>query len=399
METKQTRTFAGFGFGAIQGGLFLLEAFRSGCFARLVVAEVQPEVVRALRAAGGRYRVNIATPAGIEVQEVSGVEVFNPLVPEDRAPLVQALREADEMATALPSVDYFDQGEGSVARLLAEACAGRTRPAVVYAGENHNHAAELLGAAVARRGSVPTSLQFLNTVIGKMSGVVADPAELVAQSLAPIADGLSRAFLVESFNRILISRVAQPGFARGITVFEEKDDLLPFEEAKLYGHNAVHALLGLLAHERGLRFMSEVAGDAELMALGRDAFLLESGGALRHRYAGMDDLFSLQGYQAYAEDLLQRMVNPFLRDAVERVIRDPVRKLGWEDRLIGTMRRALAAGIRPVRFARGARVALAQLARLQPGISDAARLDACWKNDPVEPAVADELKELISHAC
>lgn len=397
MDTKKTRTFAGFGFGAIQGGLFLLEAFRSGCFARLVVAEVQPDVVRALRAAGGRYRVNIATPDGLVVQEVSGLEVFNPLVAEDREPLVQALREADELATALPSVDFFDQGDGSVARLLAEARVGRTKPAVLYAGENHNHAAELLHAAVTRRGGADP-LQFLNTVIGKMSGVVTDPAELAAQSLVPICDGLPRAFLVESFNRILISRVALPGFSRGITVFEEKDDLLPFEEAKLYGHNAVHALLGLLAHERGLRFMSEVADQSDLLALGRDAFLLESGGALRHRYAGVDDLFSAQGYQAYAEDLLQRMVNPFLRDAVERVIRDPARKLGWDDRLIGTMRRALAAGLRPIRFARGARVALAQLARWQPGLSDAARLDACWKNDPVEPAVANELKELIRHA-
>ena len=43
--TTLTKTFVGFGFGAIQGGLFLYEAFRSGQFRRLVVAEVVPEVV------------------------------------------------------------------------------------------------------------------------------------------------------------------------------------------------------------------------------------------------------------------------------------------------------------------------------------------------------------------
>jgi len=49
--------------------------------------------------------------------------------------------------------------------------------------------------------------------------------------------------LVEAFNRILISKtsfgdtLATRGFHRGIEVFEEKPDLLPFEEAKLYGHN------------------------------------------------------------------------------------------------------------------------------------------------------------------
>ncbi len=83
------RTFVGFGFGAIQGGLFLYEAFRSGEFGRLVVAEVVPEVVAAVRRAQGRFRVNIATRTGIVVQEVTGVEIFNPTVPAD----AQALAE------------------------------------------------------------------------------------------------------------------------------------------------------------------------------------------------------------------------------------------------------------------------------------------------------------------
>jgi mannitol-1-phosphate/altronate dehydrogenase len=53
------------------------------------------------------------------------------------------------------------------------------------------------------------------------------------------------------------------------------------------------------------------------------------------------------------------MVNPWLNDLVARVIRDPRRKLGWNDRLIGTMRLVLDAGITPRRFAEGAAAALA----------------------------------------
>src|SRR5512142_55723 len=93
------RTFVGFGFGAIQGGLFLYEAFRSGKFGRLVVAEVVPEVVAAVRRARGCYRVNIATGRGIVVEEVRGVEIFNPAVPADARALVGALAEASEIAT------------------------------------------------------------------------------------------------------------------------------------------------------------------------------------------------------------------------------------------------------------------------------------------------------------
>ena len=43
------RTFVGFGFGAIQAGLFLYEALRSGNFGRLVVGEVLPDVVDTVR--------------------------------------------------------------------------------------------------------------------------------------------------------------------------------------------------------------------------------------------------------------------------------------------------------------------------------------------------------------
>jgi hypothetical protein len=89
------------------------------------------------------------------------------------------------------------------------------------------------------------SVRFLNTVIGKMSRVVSDPVERCAFGLAPMTPGDTRAFLVESFNHILISHIRfdAPGFMRSLTTFVEKDDLLPFEEVKLYGHNATHALV------------------------------------------------------------------------------------------------------------------------------------------------------------
>ena len=379
--TKSSRTFVGFGFGAIQGGLFLYEAFRSGNFDRLVVAEVLPDVVAALRRSGGRYRVNVATPTGLEVHEVTGIEALNPKDPSDRVALLAALGEASEICTALPSVDFFS----SVAPLLAD---GLRAPAVIYTAENNNHAAELLEAAVRRLNTaLPAQHQFLNTVIGKMSGVVT-----ATGNLAAITDGLPRAVLVEQFNRILITQISLPGFHRGIEVFSEKPDLLPFEEAKLYGHNAVHALLGYLAHQRGYQFMSDIAGDAELMRLGRAAFLEESGPALIARRGGLDPLFTPAGYQAYAEDLLCRMTNPWLSDAVVRIIRDSRRKLSWNDRLIGTMRLALDAGIQPERFAKGAAAAFELFAKEVPGAS----LDALWP-EPDEPVGRKQmLKELIS---
>ncbi|MCX7591161.1 MAG: hypothetical protein N2255_05980, partial [Kiritimatiellae bacterium] len=163
----------------------------------------------------------------------------------------------------------------------------------------------------------------------------------------------------ESFNRILVSRPKVQGYTPGIRVFEEKDDLLPFEEAKLYGHNAVHAVLAYLGALRGYKRMAEVKQDEVLMRIGRGAFLDEVGVALVRRHGKTGDaLFTTDGFRNYAEDLLGRMTNPYLGDTVERIGRDPVRKLGADDRIFGAMTMALEAGIQPHNLALGAAAGL-----------------------------------------
>ena len=401
-----SKTFVGFGFGAIQSGLLLYQAFRSKQFERLVVAEVVGDVVAALRRADGCYRVNIATPSGIETAEVRGVEIFNPLVPADAQALARALEDASEISTALPSVEFYAKGTPSVASLLGaavlyKASHGDAPRAIVYTAENHNQAAEILqklceqSLPASSLAAARQSVQFLNTVIGKMSGVVSDADQMRAEGLAPLVEGFPRAFLVEEFNRILITRITLPDFARGISVFVEKPDLLPFEEAKLYGHNAVHALLGYLGWRRGYKLMSELAADQPLMTLARGAFLGESGTALIARHHGLDPLFSLPGYQAYADDLLIRMTNPHLNDRIERVIRDTRRKLAWNDRLVGTMRLVLDAGVLPRCFSLGVAAALETLD--VPGDAGA-QLNSLWPVDDEPPGRKSQLIELVTQA-
>ena len=342
-------TFVGFGFGPIQASIYLYEAARCGRFDRLVVVDVDSALVAALRAAGGSYQLNIAEAEGLRVETVAGVEILNLTVVEDRRKLRQALADAAEISTALPSTDFYGRGEPSVAGLLVECCRSGT---IIHTAENHREAAARLTEAM---GRVPEGVAVVDSVIGKMSSVVSGAADL-----AKMTPDIDRAFLVEAFNRILISAVPA-GIERRIDAFVEKANLGPFEDAKLYSHNAVHAMLGYLANARGYREMSDLAEDCELRKFGREAFIDECGAGLLARHAGVDHLFTPEGIAEYADDLLVRMLNPYLRDPVARVIRDPRRKLGWNDRLIGAMRLALVAGATPRHLGRGAACARALL--------------------------------------
>ena len=362
------KKFFGFGLGAIQVGLYLYEAHRSGNYDGFTIAEVDSALVDTIRKAGGLINVNIASSKGIFSASIPDVVVLNPNDVNDRKKILSALADADEISTAVPSVDFYTRGgANSIAALLSEAV-NPGKKQILYASENNNHAAEILYEKMCTLGDASkwTDLQILNTVIGKMSGVSTDADEIRSMGLKELCTGSAKAILVEEFNKIYISRITN-GVKCGIPVFEEKGDLLPFEEAKLFGHNAVHSLLAYLAHRMGYSLMSEIPAEGMIYCAGRSAFKNEIGKALVKKYAHLNEpLFTDKGFGEYAENLLERMINPYLRDRISRVCRDPLRKLSFSDRLIGAMRQSMNAGLNPACFADGAYAALLFLAWENP---------------------------------
>jgi hypothetical protein len=85
---------------------------------------------------------------------------------------------------------------------------------------------------------------------------------------------------------------------------------------------------------------------------------------------------------------------------IERVTRDTERKLGWNDRLIGTMRVALDQGIAPRRYALGAAAALLRLdpdiLKDQPPVENL--LDSLWQEAAPDPSERNRLVALIESA-
>jgi mannitol-1-phosphate 5-dehydrogenase len=380
------RRFVGLGFGAIQSGLFVYEASRTGEYAPPLVVDVRADLVAGLRADGGHFRLNIARADRVDVTDIGPITVADSTVPEEAELVIEAIAGADELASALPSVAFYQtDGPASPHRLLAEGLRRRhrTRPLIAFCAENHRSAAALLEAAVLsavperERDDVAGRACYVDTVIGKMSGVITDPREVHQHGLATITTGLPSAFLVEAFDRILVSRAGE-GLHPGISVLREVDDLAPFEDAKLLGHNATHALAGFLGSLLDLTLVADLREVVGAMDFLRRAFIEESGATLRRRWAGADELFTEAGFSAFADDLLERMVNPYLADTIERAARDPRRKLGWDDRLIGLIRLGLAEDVPTPRYATGVTAGLDLLRQEGARGSDADLLRSCW---------------------
>ena len=110
------------------------------------------------------------------------------------------------------------------------------------------------------------------------------------------------------------------------------------------------------------------------------ALIDECGTALCRKFAGRDPFFSTENFRRYAMELVPRMTSRTLRDSVERVVRDPARKLGWNDRLIGAIRLCLSQHVSPSLLAECARITMKSI----PGSPDDF-LRKLWENaDPGE---------------
>jgi mannitol-1-phosphate 5-dehydrogenase len=371
-------TFVGIGSGAIQLGLWAYYAFRRG--ARVVLAEVDAKKVAAIRANRGRYSVNIAGERGIRTVRVGPVHILNPGVAADRALLVAELKRAADVVTAVPSTRLYSAG---VADLLREGLGRRHGRTLVYASENEIGAARLLESTVFPAGGGPRTVRFADTVIERMGGPQEDRGRRRRLKLADVAPGLGHALLVEEFDSIVVEECGA-GFSRLFGGFHRARDIRLFEERKLYGHNAVHFMLGALGALKGYREMGEWARDPDLERLGYGALREETGRWFRRKYGRTGEKTATPaGYEAWVQQLMRRIVNPHLHDAVARVVRDPGRKLGWDDRIVGTMRRALAAGQDPWRYALGVAAALRLVvpARGFARGKALARLEALWGRD------------------
>lgn len=117
-------------------------------------------------------------------------------------------------------------------------------------------------------------------------------------------------------------------------------DLGGYVERKLFTLNTGHAITAYLGFLDGYSTIHETTQHEEILTVVRGA-MQESGAALMMKHP----MFSAEEHVKYILKIEERFKNSYIRDDVKRVGRNPLRKLGKGDRLLGPTYMALGYGL------------------------------------------------------
>ena len=143
---------------------------------------------------------------------------------------------------------------------------------------------------------------------------------------------------VEEFKEWIVEAPLFKGEAPKIEGMDLTDNLMAFIERKLFTLNTGHAITAYLGVIAGHKTVKESIEDNNIENVVKSA-MHESGEVLINRYG-----FERETHNKYIEKILNRFKNPYLVDEVDRVGRQPLRKLGFNDRLIKPLRGTMEYG-------------------------------------------------------
>ena len=112
-------------------------------------------------------------------------------------------------------------------------------------------------------------------------------------------------------------------------------------ERKLYTYNAASATMSFLGVLVGFRYLHEAAQDPRILAVARQV-LQETSQAVCRRYG-----YSIEAQARFADSATRKYQDQNIPDTLARNVRDPMRKLGRFDRLVGAASLCMEAGIEP----------------------------------------------------
>lgn len=303
-------------FGAGNIGRGFIGKLLADAGIQLTFADVNQVVLDALNSRH-EYPVHVVGEQA-QVDIVRGVNAVNS-TSDDIIPLIA---EVDLVTTAV-GPQILERIAGGIAKgLIQRHDSGNTRPLNIIACEN------MVRGTTQLKGHVLKALpqQYHAWTEANVGFVDSAVDRIVPPSEAGTTDPLE--VTVETFSEWIVDQTQFKGELPAIPGMELTDNLMAFVERKLFTLNTGHAITAYLGQRAGHQTIRDAILDEKVRAVVQGA-MEESGAVLIKRYG-----FEADKHAAYIQKILGRFENPYLKDDVERVGRQPLRKLSAGDRLI-----------------------------------------------------------------
>ena len=215
--------------------------------------------------------------------------------------------------------------------LAARMAAGEEKPLNVIACENGLKATSQLRELTFALLS-PEVAAWAETHVGW-------PDAAVDRIVPPVRCEVPLDVAVEEYFEWDVKRSAFVGEIPAIAGMTPVDNLEAYVERKLFTLNTGHATAAYIGKMKGLGTIGESIADPAVFPVVK-AVMQQSGEGLVRKFG-----FDHDAHFAYIEKILRRFSNPYLKDDVDRVGREPLRKLAPNDRLILPMLTARGFGL------------------------------------------------------
>lgn len=255
----------------------------------------------------------------VTVKNVSGVM-------SNSSEIIEKIKEAEIITTAVgPNILKL------IAKTLADGIEARKKAGInsylnIIACENMINGTTFLKEEIEKYLSKETIDEYMNTFIGFPNSAV--------DRIVPPMDEKNNILdvKVEEFREWIVQQAAFKGEIPKIEGMELTNNLMAFVERKLFTLNTGHAITAYLGMLNGHNTVKESIENPEVRNIVINA-MKESGNVLIKRYN-----FEKEIHEKYINKILTRFENPYLKDEVFRVGREPLRKLSFNDRLIKPLR-------------------------------------------------------------
>jgi mannitol-1-phosphate 5-dehydrogenase len=311
-----------FGAGRI-GRSFIGQLFGCGGY-KVVFIDVDPILVDLLNRRGC-YRVVIK---GDTTEEIVVPDVFA-ISARDRGKVVEAISTAGIMAISV--------GKNAIEKVIPVIAEGLLLrsinspgvPLDIILAENMRSAADFTRDIL--KMNLPSGFQIeslvglIETSIGKMVPIIPS-IELEKDPLVVFS---------EPYNTLILDGKGFRSAVPDIKGLAPKSNIKAWVDRKAFIHNLGHASAAYYGHylHPDAKYMFEILNDTEVLGFTKDV-MLQSADILRTVYP---DDFTTEDLIYHIDDLIERFRNKALQDTIYRVGQDLVRKLGADDRFMGSI--------------------------------------------------------------